>query len=277
MKKILNKLKIIFKKFEDDHISEYTAECAFFTILSFIPFIIFFLSLIQFTNVDKETIFFWVKEVVPNSMYGFISGVIDEVYSKSVGTISIAVIFALWSASRGFYYLSKGLRKIYNSQKQGTNILTRIEGMFYTIVFVISIILFLVIMVFGNRIHIIIAEKFQKIGLITQFIIKIRGLTLLPLMFLVFLLIYKFIPKNKLKFKNQVYGSFFASCAWLIFSWIFSKYIDLFDGFSNTYGSLTSIVLVMIWVYVCMYIILLGAEINSFIEEKSKQKLSKIK
>ena len=272
MKTFFNKVKKIFKKLEDDHISEYAAECAFFTILSFIPFIIFFLTLIQFTNIDKESIYFWVKELVPGTMYGFISGVIDEVYSKSVGTISIAVIFALWSASKGFYYLSKGLRKIYKSQKPNTNILTRIEGIFYTIVFVACIIAFLIVMVFGNRIYISISRRFHTIGLITSYILRIRGFTLIFIMFFVFLLIYKYIPKNKLKFKEQVYGAAFASIAWSIFSWIFSIYIDLFNGFSNTYGSLTSIVLVMIWVYVCMYIILLGAEINIFIKKNKIEK-----
>lgn len=270
MKIFFNRIKQALKKLEDDHINEYAAECAFFTILSFIPFIIFFLTLIQFTNIEKGDIYFWLKEIVPTTMYGFISGVIDEVYSKSVGTISIAVIFALWSASKGFYYLSKGLRKIYKSQKQNTNILTRIEGIFYTIVFVASIIIFLIIMVFGNRIHSIIAQRFQTIGLISSYILRIRGFTLIFIMFFVFLLIYKYIPKNKLKFKEQVYGAVFAAVAWSIFSWIFSIYIDLFHGFSNIYGSLTSIVLVMIWVYVCMYIILFGAEINIFIKNHKK-------
>lgn len=266
MRVLLNKTKKVLKKLDDDHISEYAAECAFFTILSFIPFIIFFLTLIQFTSIDKASIYYWVKELVPATMYGIISGVIDEVYSKSVGTISVSVIFALWSASKSFYYLSKGLRKIYKSQKTSINIITRIEGIFYTIVFVISIIAFLIIMLFGNLIHNILSNQFYAIGLITSYILKVRELALIIIMFFVFLLIYKYIPKNKLKFKDQIYGAAFASIAWAISSWIFSIYIDLFHGFSNTYGSLTSIVLVMMWVYVCMYIILLGAEINIFIK-----------
>lgn len=266
MQYFFKKIDKIFNKIEEDHVNEYAAECAFFTILSFIPFIIFFLTLIQFTNVDRESIYFWIRELVPTTMYGMISGVVDEVYSKSVGTISIAVIFALWSASKGFYYLSKGLRTVYKSKRPNTNILTRIEGIFYTIVFVLSIIAFLIIMVFGNRIHLILSSKFATIGRITSYILKIRSFILIIGMFLVLLLIYKFIPKNKLKFKDQIYGAIFGAVAWAITSWIFSVYIDLFEGFSNTYGSLTSIVLVMMWVYVCMYIILLGAEINEFIK-----------
>lgn len=270
MKKLLEKTDYIFNKLQNDSVSEYAAECAYFTILSFIPFIIFFLTLIQFTNVDKESIYFWIREVIPTTMHNMILGVIDEVYSKSLGTISIAAIFALWSASKGFFYLSKGLRKIYKSKEQKINVIMRIEGVFYTFIFVIAIISFLVVMVLGNRIHQLFAQKFRTVAFITAYILKIRGFILVIAMFIVFLLIYKFIPRKKNKFKNQIYGALFASVGWYLTSWIFSIYINLFEGFSNTYGSLTSIILIMMWVYVCMYIILLGAEINTFVEEYRK-------
>lgn len=272
MKKILEKTDFIFNKLKKDNVSEYAAECAYFTILSFIPFIIFFLTLIQFTNVDKESIYFWIREVIPTTMHDMILGVIDEVYSKSIGTISIAAIFALWSASKGFFYLSKGLRKIYNSKEKKLNFIMRIEGVLYTFIFVIAIISFLVVMVLGNRIHYLFAQKFRTVAFITAYILKVRGFILVIAMFIVFLIIYKFIPGKSNKIKTQIYGAFFASIGWYLSSWIFSIYINIFEGFSNTYGSLTSIILIMMWVYVCMYIILLGAEINTLVEEYKKMK-----
>lgn len=262
MKKIWRNIEYISSKIEDDHVSEYAAECAYFTILSFIPFIIFFLTLIQFTTIDKETIFYWIRQVIPTTMEDVILGIIDEVYAKSVGTVSIAAIFALWSASKGFFYLSKGLRKIYNTEKSKPTAITRIEGLIYTLLFIIAIIIFLVIMLLGRRIHNLMLDNFKTISLITGNILKFRGIILVIIMFFVFLMIYRFIPRHKMKLKTQCYGALFSSVAWYVTSLIFSAYIDVFNGFTNTYGSLTSIILIMMWVYVCMYIILLGGEIN---------------
>ena len=132
MKKIIENIDFIFNKLEEDNVSEYAAECAYFTILSFIPFIIFFLTLIQFTNIDKESIYFWIREVTPTAMQNMILGVIEEIYSKSIGTISIAAIFALWSASKGFFYLSKGLRKIYNFKEKKLNIICYSNYLFFS-------------------------------------------------------------------------------------------------------------------------------------------------
>ena len=273
MKKIFKKIDRIFDKIKNDYVSEYAAECAYFTILSFIPFIIIFITLIQFTSIDKDMIFFIIKEIIPTTMHDMILGIIDEVYSKSVATISVALVIALWSASKGFFSLSKGLRKIYNVKDEKTDIIVRLEGMIYTIIFIISIILFLFIMIFGNRINILAVNKFEKLSILTSFILKIRIFALVFAMFIVFLMIYKFIPKHKRKLKTQVYGAIFSSVAWYITSWFFSIYVDIFEGFSNTYGSLTSIILVMMWVYVCMYIVLIGGEINMFISRYKSKKL----
>lgn len=257
--------KKFFEKMQDDHISEYAAECAYFTIFSFIPFIIFFLTLIQFTSVDKENIYYWIGQIVPQSMNDTIVNIIEEVYTKSFGTISISVLLALWSSSQGFYYLSKGLRHIYGTKRTKTNIIIRVEGIIYTLIFIISIIAFLLIMLLGERIRNVFNNKIEALSLIIAYILKIRGFLLIIPMFIVFLFIYKFIPKHKLPIKSQIIGAAFSSIAWYIVSWFFSIYINLFDGFSNTYGSLTSIILIMMWVYVCMFIILIGAEINYFI------------
>jgi len=176
---------------QDDHISEYAAECAYFTIFSFIPFIIFFLTLIQFTSVDKENIYYWVGQIVPVSMNKTIVNIIEEVYSKSFGTISISVLLALWSSSQGFYYLSKGLRHIYGTKKTKTNIIVRIEGILYTLIFIISIIAFLLIMLLGERIRNMFDNKIEGLSMIISYILKIRGFLLIIPMFIVFLFIFK--------------------------------------------------------------------------------------
>lgn len=274
MKKIFEKIDRIFDKIKNDYVSEYAAECAYFTILSFIPFIIFFLTLIQFTSVDKENIFYWIRQVVPVSMNEMIVNVIEEVYSKSLGTVSISAIFALWSSSKGFYYLSKGLRHIYGTKKEKTNIIARIEGILYTLIFIISIIAFLLVMVLGNRIHNIFNNKIEALSFVISYILKIRGILLIIPIFIIFLFIYKFIPKHKLPILSQASGAAFSSISWYVISWFFSLYINLFEGFSNTYGSLTTIILIMMWVYICMFIILIGAEINYFVYNIKVKRIS---
>lgn len=263
----MNGIKRFLVKLKEDYVSEYAAECAFFTILSFIPFILFLITLIQFTFIDKNIIFRAIEEVFPKSTQDFLINIVNEIYSKSVKTISITIIIALWSASKGFYSLCKGFKSIYKFSEDKSNFIIRIEGFFYTLIFIISIILMMILFVFGNRIHHFIIEKFFSIGIITNLILRIRTIFSAVILFLIFLMLYRFVPRHKMTLKSQIPGAAFSAITWIIFSYFSSIYIDIFNGFSNMYGSLTSIILVMIWVYVCIYIILIGAEINTIIRE----------
>ena len=78
-----------------------------------------------------------------------------------------------------------------------------------------------------------------------------------------FMLLYAFIPNIKLKVRDQFPGALFSAVSWNLFSWGFSIYVGTFNGLS-IYGSLSAIVVIMLWLYFCMYLLLIGAHINRF-------------
>lgn len=262
--KFLNKIK-------NDNISEYAAECAYFTILSFVPFMFLIFSLIQYTNLDEEYVISTLDIFFPNNMKDIFYNIIQEVYSKSFGAFSIATIVMLWSSGKGFFSLLKGLRKIYMISDDKSNFRMRIEGSIFTLIYIILMIGIIIIQAFGNAIYISLSKKFITFSIIISYILKLRILIIILTLFLSFLFIYKFIPNNNPKIKDQIYGAFLASVGWYILSYFFSIYINIFKGFSKIYGSLSSVVLIMMWVYACMYLILLGGELNSFIKEKTQK------
>lgn len=274
MKNLLEKTNRFFTKMKKDRVSECAAECAYFTILAFIPFIIFLITLIQYFRLDEGLINFVVKELFPTSMQDLINNIIIEAHSKSSGTISIAIVITLWSAGKGFFALCKGLRIIYKVEDDKPTLLKRVEGSVYTLIFIFSIIVLLVVGVFGNSIYHFVNEKFEVAGIIISKILKVRTFLFMIGLFVLFLFIYSFIPRHKRKMSTQIVGAIFTSIAWYIISLIFSMYVDIFKGFSNTYGSLATIILIMMWVYFCMYIILIGAEINCIVQEYKHKMLS---
>ena len=94
-------------------------------------------------------------------------------------------------------------------------------------------------------------------------LMNFRFLFVWAVLILLFGLIYTYIPDTKLKFTEQVPGACFAAVVWSVFSWGFSMYVSYGNGYS-IYGSLTIIVIIMLWMYFCMYIILIGAYLNRY-------------
>ena len=137
----------------EDHVGAYAAQSAYFIMLSFIPFIILLLTLIQYTTLTRADIYGAAQVIFPDSMNGFVIDIINEVYSKTAVTVSLSAITAAWSAGKGFLALMRGMNSVYDVEEQRNYIILRFRSAIYTIVFVVSIILSLVVLVFGNSIH----------------------------------------------------------------------------------------------------------------------------
>ena len=261
----------IFENMREDHVSEFSAQCSYYTILSFIPFVILLITLIQYTNIDQQTLFDVIAKIVPSSMNEFVLGIVREVYSKSIGTISISIIFTLWSAGKGLFALMKGLRSVYNinGEKEKSVIYLRLMSIIETVIFIVLIMLGLVLLVFGNSLKSIIQDHFGIFENFNTFLQTLTELGFIFATFIVFLLLYKFMPKHKVTFKSQIPGAIFGAIALNVISFVFSKYLYIFKGFSITYGSLTTLMLIMMWTYSCFYTLFLGAELNKALKNKN--------
>ncbi len=272
MKNIYYKSKEILDNCSKDNVSEYSAQCAYYTILSFIPFLIILLTMIQYTGITQQNLYGIISKILPENMKEMILGIVQEVYSKSLGTISISLIFTLWSAGKGLYAFTKGLQKIYGQKNkiQTNYFYLRIRAIVQTMLFILLIVIGLVVLVFGSSLLSIAKNHF---GILKNFNVVngiLMNISLLIISFIVFLLLYRFIARTNKKLKNQIIGAIFSSIALNIVSYVFSIYLDLFKGFSITYGSLTTLILIMMWIYTCFYIIFLGAEINKSTNSKEK-------
>ena len=263
MEKIYSFAKKIIANLSKDNVSEYSAQCAYYTILSFIPFIIILLTMIQYTGINQKTLFEVISRIIPSNMEELVLNIVQEVYSKSIGTISISIIFTLWSAGKGLYAFTKGLQKIYGvKNKVQTNYFyLRFKSIIQTIFFIILIVMALIVLVFGKTLISLLKEQFGilfNLGIIEKIFIEFG---LITITFIIILILYKYMVKSNKKIKSLILGALFSAVVIKLVSFVFSIYLDIFKGFSITYGSLTTLMLIMMWTYVCFYIVFLGAEI----------------
>lgn len=263
-------------KVKQDYVNAFSGQAALFIIISVFPIVIMLLNIIQFLPITKTDFQKAVIYVLPDSFSALAYNIIEELYLKSSGTmLSVSALATLWSASRGTLAIANGMNAIYGIKETRNYVMLRLISCLYTVSFVAIIIFSLSILVFGNSIYGIIASKFPIFEALAATFISLRVLIALCLLMLFFTFIYMVMPNRKVHFRYQIPGALFSSAGWMAFSFVFSVYIDNFNNYSNTYGSLTAIVLLMLWLYICMYILFLGGEINVFFEasiEKAFQK-----
>lgn len=259
------------KQLNKDHVGAYAAQSAYFILLSFIPFVLLLVTLVKYTPLTQEIVTTALIRMVPEEFSSFIRVIVNEVFGKSAAFVPVSAIIALWSAGKGVNALSKGLNCIYQVEETRGYVINRLRSAVYTLIFVVAVAVTLLLLVFGNQIQMGIAERFPVIAKVTSVIVGMRTMITLVLLCLVFLMIYKFVPNRRATLKSQIPGAMVSSVAWSLFSLAFSIYIDLTPGTVNMYGSLTTLVLIMLWLYFCMWILLIGAEINSYFEDRLRR------
>jgi membrane protein len=270
---------LLSRKITGDHVEAFSAQAAFFIIISFFPFIMLLLSLVYLFPLEESNVLRFITEVFPTTVSAMLFSVITEIYDNAASStvISITAITALWSAAKGFLAIMKGLNAVYEINETRNYFFLRAIAAFYTLIFAIMLLATMVLFVFGNRLYFWIEQKIPIIKDTALVIISLRTILGLVILIVFFLIIYIVIPNRKTRIMNELPGAMICAAGWMGFSYAFSYYIDNFSNYSSMYGSLTAIVLFMLWMYFCMYLLFLGAEFNILITNKSfMQKLRRI-
>ena len=171
----------------------------------------------------------------------------------------MALIATIWSASKGVMALMRGLNAINGVQEKRNYFVVRVIASFYTLVMLIVVILSLFLMVFGDQLVTLTLHRIPQLQRVVSFAMNFRFLLVWAVLSVLFAAVYAYVPDKKLAFREQVPGAVFSSVVWSVFSWAFSYYVTYGNTY-GIYGSLSIIIIVLLWMYFCMYIILIGAE-----------------
>ena len=262
-----------FKRMSGDKIDVYAAQASFFLLLSMLPLIMLLLSLISIINIPKDTLITALDSLLPSVFLPLFHQIINEIFSASSGMLlSLTGVMAIWAASKSAFALLKGLYNIYHLEKENNFITLRLQAIIYTIVFLLAVVLTLVLMVFGNNIYQLITERFPLLRNILDIFFGNRNLICLCFLTFFFLLTYKAAGKSNYTIGDLFAGSLFSSLGWIVCSFLYSYFIGQTHNFTYIYGSLSTIIAFMLWLYACIYVVFIGAEINIFVHDSKKMK-----
>lgn len=247
------------------NISAFAASTAFFLFLSLIPALVLLCAIIPYTAITEANLMTFLTELTPDMVDSLVVSMVEDVYDKSAGVISVAAIATLWSAAKGMLALIRGLNELNDVEENRNYVVLRCIASFYTIVMLLFVLLSLIVMVFGNALVAGVMRAVPQTQGVFEFLLNFRLLFSMAAMILGFAMIYAYIPNKKLKFRYQLPGAVFSAVLWNVFSWAFSLYAGSINDFSM-YGNLATIVIVMLWMYMCIYIVMIGAYLNRYLE-----------
>ncbi|WP_404996799.1 YihY/virulence factor BrkB family protein [Caldifermentibacillus hisashii] len=272
IKKSINWVLDLYRRIIRHDSLGYSAQLAYFFLLSLFPLLITMFSLLPYLPLKTEDIMYFISDFAPGETITFIDSTLDTLLEKhNGGILSFGIIATLWAASNGMNAIIQAMNLAYEIDDDRPFFIVRGLSVLLTIVMIAVFIIALLLPVFGKHIGIYISSKF---GYTDQFIDTwntIRFSLSSVILFIVFSAVYFLTPNRKMKCATVVPGAVFSTIGWILASLGFSFYVNNFGNYTFMYGSLGVIIVLMIWFYITGAVLIIGGEINGLNEEYKRK------
>lgn len=252
-------------KMSRDGVRAYAAEASFFMILSFIPFLMLLLTAVQFTPLTQELVLEVIETATPFEISETIRDLVGSLFNRSYTLLSWTAVASVWTSSKMIIGMTDGLNSVNQLEETRNFFIMRIWAIFYTVIMLVVMIIAIGLLVFGYSLQDYLRSVVPLIGRHAKITLALQMILSLAILTLLFELLYVFLPNKRNCFLGQMPGAVFAAISWAVFSYAFSIYLEYAGSMTAVYGGLTTLIVVMLWLYCCMYLFFIGAELNQYI------------
>ena len=257
------------QRFQDPYYQGFAAQMAFFYLLSIVPLIIVFSQLLDVFSISTELIEELLKQyaggVIGDSVSGWLEG------SGSVTTNIVLIATVLWSSSRAQFAMTRITNYTLTAGRSTGKgyFQERFRSIVTILITIFSLAFALIVIVFGEKILYVVLSGLEVMLNVKYEVdnvwMGLRWVFAFVLYFLMVTLNYYIIPTERGRIREVLPGSIFASAGMLIVTLIYSKYTNYALSAGNyniLYGSLASIVALLIWFYFIAWVQCLGVLFN---------------
>ena len=267
MQKIWLILKPLIKQFNLPDLYSRTAEMAFYLTVSIFPSMIFIIcALAYIPDVNLIKIQTSLAQLIPNEAFIIVQTLITSAVSnRSLHLLFFSFMLATWTFSKAVKSMIKGQNMAFGFKETRSFIKLNIFCIVYAVGFFIVTLLCVAFLVYGNKLSFLFRKVVGDFFILNLLYNLMRYLIPIAVMIYIFINLFTLGPCGNLKFKQAIPGAITTTLLWLIFSLIYSFYANYFFKSKEIYGSISSIIILLTWLYFCGMAITIGYKLNAII------------
>ncbi len=238
-------------------------QLAFFLVMTIIPLVAMIATLTAALSISTETVRLAISQSVPTE----IASIINSIITGDGINFNIIVFYfsAFLLASNGTYSMINTSNEIYKVEPRNM-ISRRVKAIVMTFIMVALFLFLLLVPVFGSTLFDIIKELTGS-GTVIMIMQKVLQILKYPIILLILFisikLMYVIAPDQEIPTKTTNKGAIFTTIGWVLATEIFAFYVETFATYDIFYGSISNILILLLWVYLLSYIFVLGMVINA--------------
>jgi len=260
-----------FKGISKGYLTTRAAAIAFSFFLAIFPIILVFFTLIPFIPINnfQEALMAFINNIVPNSAESTInSTLIDIIERPRGGLLSLTFFLALFFATNGFSSIVDAFNNTYHPMETKTWFKQRLIALVMFSINSLIVIIAIVLLTSGSSFFEYLLEKHILNNWTTFYLLEgVKWVILTSMFFFSISFIYYLAPAKKNKFRFISAGSSLATFLSIIASVGFNFYVQNFSSYNALYGSIGTLLIILMWIYFNAIILLIGFELNASIQQ----------
>jgi membrane protein len=252
-----------------DKVSLVAAGCAFYATLALFPAIsmLVFLYGLVFDPVTVEPQLQHLQQLLPPPVYMLIDERVHQLVAQRPGSLTtglvISTLVTLWTSATGTKSLLSGLNLAHGLSEERGFFEFQAVAFGLTLCTIMAVVLAIAILVFLPAAIALIGLSDYQGGLIWTASVAL----LVGVIFIMLTVVFRYGPAHRPhRLRAVLPGAVLATLLWMVASTLFSIYVGRLASYDRTYGPLAAAVGVMMWLWVSVYVVLLGAELNAELE-----------
>jgi membrane protein len=271
---LVDLLKRLAREVQEDHLAAFAGNLTYKGLFAIFPFFVFLLSLLGIFGAPEllRNLIDQASGVLPGGAVAFLEGqLLGIAGSKAQGAFTVgavvSILLALWGVSGAFRSVMEAMNVMYEIEEARPFWKQLVISVLLSLSIAALLLFALVLVVFGPEIGGAVAGAIG-LGSVFQVIWNIvQWPVLVFLVVFAFSLVYYYAPDVEQRFRWISPGSAVAVLLWLIFSLLFSIYVENFGSYNKAFGSFAGIIILMLYIYYSSFILLVGAQLNQVVEE----------
>ena len=266
---------LFVRRYFDHRVARDSAALTYYLLFAMFPLLIFLSNLVGFFAVDIEGFLRQLGTIIPAEVLDLLIQYLRYVSRVSSRTLmTFSLIFSIWFPMRSTGCLMHSLRKAFGRSAPENMLLTQLRNLLFTVWMILVIGLTLVLVVVGRRaLHFLsrivpLSETFISVWGYLRFII-------LGLVMAISLgILYQLALGQRRPLREVLPGVGSSLAAWLLLSMAFSYYVENVAQYARLYGSIATVIVVLLWLYMSGQILILGAELSAALTHRKKHAAS---
>lgn len=262
------------KRYLRHNVGIQSAALAFYLLFMIFPFLIFISALLGLLHLDVAGILLAVGEFLPREVVDLVEMYLTYVgENSSMRLLVFGLAFSIYFPMRATNALMRAVRTAYHLGPPRNAVVHRLKTLLYTVMLILTIVLTLVLMTVGDRLLEYAVVHFRLPAFLAELWGKLRFPAAAVAANFALLFLYALAQDDRQPWRNLLPGTLMALAAWMGLSFLYSLYVENFADYSVLYGSIGTIIVVLIWLYMSAIVLIMGAELNGTLMSLRKERM----